>query len=370
MPQNSARVARDASTDFAAIPQGGRLVVPDVLRGFAIVAMLIAHAAPFIPNVPSAVHFLNSNFSAVASPLFALVMGMSAELVWRRGGKIGTTLLHQCLRGLFLVVLGVWMATWGSWVAVVLAYLGVLIIVGAPLLLARTPVVIGITILLFAISEPLLELARTWTWVYTAPAPVRDLMVWTFLGPQYRVVNLLPMFLIGAVLVRHGFRRDRLLWVLAVAAPLAFIARGLLEYFDIVRAQSGDYVDTLRDFGLVFVVYVCVVLAATVQRTGAKRFWGAVFTPLIACGQVALSLYLLHVGLIAAWNTSHGRPTENLWLGWAVIVPVMILVGWLWWRFVGTGPVEWVMGWLTGRPRKRTEHGVAVESQRDDRVAD
>ncbi|MDF2509662.1 MAG: hypothetical protein K0Q52_3521, partial [Microbacterium sp.] len=20
-----------------------------------------------------------------------------------------------------------------------------------------------------------------------------------------------------------------------------------------------------------------------------------------------------------------------------------------WWRFVGTGPVEWVMGWLTGR---------------------
>ncbi|CAN7415970.1 heparan-alpha-glucosaminide N-acetyltransferase domain-containing protein [Microbacterium maritypicum] len=92
----------------------GRLLVPDALRGFAIVAMLIAHAAPFVPNAPWAVQFITANFSSVASPLFALVMGMSAELVWRRGGPVGVTLLQQTLRGLFLIVLGVWMATWGS----------------------------------------------------------------------------------------------------------------------------------------------------------------------------------------------------------------------------------------------------------------
>lgn len=115
--------------------------------------------------------------------------------------------------------------------------------------------------------------------------------------------------------------------------------------------QSGDYLDTLKDFGLVFAVYVCVVLAATVHRQRSERFWGAIFIPLRASGQVALSLYVLHVGVIALWNNAYGRPTENFYPGWFVIVPGMIVVGWLWWRFVGTGPIEWVMGWITGRPK-------------------
>lgn len=327
-----------------------RLLIPDVLRGFAIIAMLIAHAAPFVPNVPWAVSFVTAQFSDVASPLFALVMGMSAELLWRRGGPVGRTLLQQMLRGLFLVALGVWMATWGSWVAIVLAYLGLLIIIGAPILLARTPVVIAVTAVLLLASQPLLDLARTWLWVYSAPLPVAEVMTWLFLGPQYRVVNLLPMFLIGGLLIRHGLQRDRLLWVLAVIAPLAYLAWGIGQRLGQVR--SGDYLDTLHDFGLVLAVYVVVVIAATVRRDGAQRFWGAIFVPLRACGQVALSLYLLHVALIAAWNNANGRPVENVYAGWIVIVPVMILVGWLWWRFIGTGPVEYVMGWITGRPKK------------------
>ena len=332
-----------------------RLLIPDILRGFAIIAMLIAHAASFVPNAPWAVHFATSMFSEVASPLFALVMGMSAELVWRRGGRVGTTLLQQVLRGLFLIVLGVWMATWGSWVAVILAYLGVLIILGAPILLARTPIVIAVAAVLLIVSQPLLSVARTWVWVYSAPAPVRELMTWMFLGPQYRVVNLLPMFLIGALLIRHGMKRDRLLWALAAAAPLAYVAWGIGQRLGTV--QSGDYLDTLKDLGLVFAVYVCVVLAATVRRERAERFWAAIFVPLRACGQVALSLYLLHVALIALWNNAYGRPADNFYPGWLVVVPGMILVGWLWWRFIGTGPVEWVMGWITGRPKSLRRAG-------------
>ncbi|MFB8189665.1 acyltransferase family protein [Microbacterium sp. NPDC055988] len=327
--------------------QAQRLLIPDVLRGVAIVAMVIAHANPFLPELPWAAKFVTAMFSDLASPLFALVMGMSAELVWRRGGRVRVTLLQQVIRGLFLIALGVWMAAWGSWVDVILAYLGVTIILGAPILLARTPVVIAVTAVLLLISQPLVGLARTWTWVYMAPAPVRDIMQWLLLGSHYRVLNLLPMFLIGALLIRHGLRRDRLLTALAIAAPFAYLTWGVGQRFGDV--QSGDYLDTLKDFALVFAVYVVVVFAATARRDGAKRFWSPIFVPLVACGQVALSLYLLHVGLIALWNNANGRPTENFWPGWFVIVPGMILVGWLWWRFVGTGPVEWVMGWLTGR---------------------
>ncbi|MHC9045977.1 acyltransferase family protein [Microbacterium saperdae] len=333
-------------------PAGARLVVPDVLRGIAIVAMLIAHAAPFVPSRPGAVSFVTSMFSEMASPLFALVMGLSAQLVWNRRPRVGVTLLQQTLRGLFLIALGVWMSTWGSWVAVILAYLGALIIIGAPILLARTPVVIAIAAVVLLVSQPLLAAARGWIWIYTAPEPVREVMYWIFLGPQYRVVNLLPFFLLGALLVRHGFRRDALLWTLAGIAPIAFLTWGVTAFTDLVPTQSGNYTDTARDIGLVLAVYVVVVLAATTRPGRARRFWDAIFVPLRACGQVALSLYVLHVGLIALWNNAYGLPVANAYLGWFVIVPGMMLVGWLWWRFIGTGPVEWVMGWITGRPKR------------------
>lgn len=329
-----------------------RMVVPDVLRGIAILAMVIAHAAPLVPDRPWVVSIVWSRFNALASPLFALVMGMAAEIVWRRGGRIPTTLLQQSIRGLVLIALGVWMATWGSWVDVILAYLGLLIIVGAPLLLAKTPVLIGLTAVLLVISQPLVEAARTWIWIYTAPTPIRDLMTWVFLGHNYRLVNLVPMFLIGALLLRAGFSRGRLLWVLAAFAPVAFIAWPVAERFLGVVVRPGDYLDTLKDLGLVFAVYVVVVLAATTTRESWKRFWSALFVPFVACGQVALSLYLLHVWLIALWNTNYGRPVDNAYLAWLVIVPGMMLVGWLWWRFVGTGPVEWLMGWVSGRRKQ------------------
>ncbi|MGW9268257.1 acyltransferase family protein [Microbacterium sp. NPDC055599] len=327
-----------------------RLRIPDVLRGIAIVAMLVAHAAVFLPVKPLPVTFVSSMLNELASPLFALVMGMSAQLLWTRGPRVPLTLLQQVVRGLFLIALGVWMSTWGSWVAIILGHLGVLLIVGAPLLLARTPWLIAIAATLLLLSDPLVRLTRGWLWAYTAPSPLHEVLEWVALSPSYRLLNLLPFFLAGALLIRHGLRRDGLLWAFAGVAVVAYLSWGVAAFTEFGGTDSGLLFDTLRDIGLVSATYVLVVLAAT-SRRGA-RFWNALFTPLVACGQVALSLYLLHVGLIALWNGAYGRPAENAWLGWLVIVPGMILVGWLWWRFVGTGPVEWAMGWVTGRRKQ------------------
>lgn len=333
-----------------------RLIVPDVLRGIAIVAMLVAHAAPFIPNVPWVVQFPTAQLNSLASPLFALVMGMSAQLFWDRGSGVRKTLLEQGIRAAILIVLGVWMASWGSWVAIILAYLGVLLIVGVPILLLRTPVVLTIAGVILLISQPLVTAARASVWLMSQPPAVREVAAWVLTGPSYRLVNLLPFFLVGAVLIRHGLRRDRLLLALGVVAAVAYMIPVIAERLMSGESASGDYLDTLHDVGLVFAAYVLIVLAATTRKEGARRFFDAVFVPLRACGQVALSLYLLHVGLIALWNNAYGRPVENAYVGWLVIVPGVILVGWLWWRFVGTGPVEWGMGWLTGR-RKPLRRG-------------
>ena len=325
-----------------------RLLIPDVLRGVAILAMLIAHAAPFLPDLPKVVLFIQGAINDVASPLFALVMGISAQLVWNRRAGVARTLLQQVWRGVILVVLGIWMATWGSWVAIVLQPLGLLLILGVPLLLLGTRMLIIAAAAIALLSQPLLMMARGATWVYTQPLIVQELANGLALGRSYRLINLLPFFLLGALLLRHGFRRDRLLWGMAVVAPVAFLGSMVVERFFAVRVQSGDYLDTLHDVGLVFAVYVVVVLMATARNDAFRMALG----PVGAWGQVALSLYVLHVGLIALWAGADGFPDENVPLGWILIVPGMVLLGWAWVRFIGTGPIEWLLGVVTLRPKR------------------
>lgn len=334
-------------------PAGARrLVVPDVLRGVAILAMLIAHAAPFLPEAPWALRFIVGNINDVASPLFALVMGMSAQLVWNRSRRAGITYGQQVLRGLVLIVLGVWMATWGSWVVIVLSYLGVLLIVGMPMLLLRTRYLAMLAVVLVVASDPINVWARQQIWVYMHGDAMREIVSWIALGSTYRLTNLLPFFLLGALLLRHGFRRDGVLWSMLIIAPLAYLVRPIGERILGWRPiVSGSYADTLHDIGLVFAVYVAVILVATVSGERARRWWEVVFVPFRAWGQVALSLYLLHVGMIAVWASNSGRPTENAYGGWILVVPVVAALGWVWWRLIGTGPLEWALGRLTGRPR-------------------
>lgn len=336
-----------------AAASAGRMLVPDVLRGIAIIAMLLAHAQVFLPDVPWALKFAVGNVNNLASPLFALVMGMSAQIVWNRGGSIWATLVRQWIRGVALIALGVWMATWGSWVAIVLQYLGLLLIVGVPILLLRTRWVVVIAAAVALVSQPVLELARTaMPWVYSQDWLVQELVTWTAYGRSYRLINLLPFFLLGALLLRHGFKRDRVLVVMAAIAPIAWLSYRVLPNLLGFDTRSGDWLDTLGDVGLVFAVYVVVVLAATVRRERTREGWVRVFAPLSAWGQLALSLYVLHVGLIVLWAREWGRPAENAYLGWVIVVLGSLAVAWLWWRFVGTGPVEWVLALVTGKPKK------------------
>ena len=331
-----------------------RLVAPDALRGLAILAMLTAHAAPFLPTMPWGVDFVRSNINDLASPLFALVMGMSAQLVWKRSATASATLLQQGIRGVILIVLGVWMADWGSWVAIVLQPLGMLLIVGVPLLLLGARASWVVTVLVVLISQPVVAAAREGAWWFFMQGPVAVAVAdWTINGAHYRLMNLLPFFLLGGLLIRRGLKRDRVMWAMLILAPVAYLPAAVVNAFNLGRVRTGDYLDTLHDAGLVFATYAVVVLVSTLNlRERGARIRNAVLMPLRAWGQLALSLYLLHVGVIALWNRAYGLPDYNIYLGWLLIVPGMCLVAWLWWRYVGTGPVEWLLGFATGRHKK------------------
>ncbi|MFT4050816.1 MAG: heparan-alpha-glucosaminide N-acetyltransferase domain-containing protein [Microbacterium sp.] len=342
---------RDSARLEPTATRNGREVVPDVLRAVAIVAMLIAHAAPAWGSMPGIVRTLTGNVSNLASPLFALVMGISAQLLLMRTPprRRGVATLQQAARGVVLIALGVWMQTWGTWVVIVLQYLGVLLIVGVPLVLLATRWVAVAAAAMFLLSDPV----NAWARGHVSPVGVwSEPMQWVVLGSSYRLTNLLPFFLLGILLARHGFRRDRATWAMLAIAPVPYLVRPLGErLLGWPDAVSGSYPDTLHDVGLVFAASGVVLLLAGVRTEPWQRVVRVSFSFLASVGQLALSLYLLHIGVLWLWSAVgwHRYPDDPLL--WGAVVVGTLAVGWLWWRFVGTGPVEWLMGAVTGRRR-------------------
>ncbi|QJU54564.1 DUF418 domain-containing protein [Herbiconiux sp. KACC 21604] len=339
--------------------QGDRVVVPDVARGFAIFAMLVAHAIPLVPQVPGAVRFLERQLNDVASPLFACVMGMATAIVIAKTRLephgVRAVIVQNVIRGCILVILGVWLQTWGSWIAIILSFLGIVLAIGTPLLLLPTKALIAVIAVIVVAGAPInafvLDVVEP---TMALPGSLGATFIdWVFLNPHYRVTNLLPWFLFGAVVFRIGFTSRRLAWTMLILAPLAwggdFVIR---RVFSVERGPSGSYLDTLHDTGLVLGALAAIMLLAAVRAEAPARVIRAVFVPFRAIGTVALSLYVLQVAIVA-WLARSGALTfsENNYAAWCLVVLAVPAAGILWWRFIGKGPIEWVIGFLSGRYR-------------------
>ena len=339
--------------------QADRVVVPDVARGFAIFAMLVAHAVPLLPQVPGAVRFLERQLNDVASPLFACVMGMATAIVLAKTRLdphgVRAVIVQNVIRGCILVVLGVWLQTWGSWIAIILSFLGIVLAIGTPLLLLPTKALVAVIAVVVVAGAPLNAFVTgvvepTMALPGSLGATFLD---WVFLNPHYRVTNLLPWFVDGAVGVRIGFSSRRLAWSMLMRAALAWGGDLLIRRrWSVERGPSGSYLDTLHDTGLVLGALAVIMLLATVRADAPARFIRDVFVPFRAIGTVALSLYVLQVAIVA-WLAKSGTLAlgENNYAAWILIVLAVPGAGILWWRFVGKGPIEWVIGFLSGRYR-------------------
>jgi len=344
--------------------QRDRYLVPDVARGVAILAMLIAHAGPLMSTQPAATAFLQGQLNDVASPLFATTMGAAAAIVLAKAGTASaqrTVILQNVIRGAILVLLGLLLATWGSWIAIVLSFLGIVLAIGTPLVLLGTRALMAVLAVVLVLGAPLndLMLAATGPLITGGErTPASFLLEWLFLSPHYRVTNLLPWFLFGALLFRIRFGGRRAGWILlAIAVPAWWIGplwRGATgEEF----SASGSYLDTLHDAGLVLGVLGVIMLLASLGGRRTSAVVRAVFLPFEAIGSISLSLYVFQVavvGWMSANGISFGTTDPVAWLVLVIGVPI---VGILWWRFVGKGPIEWLIGVLSGRYRLRRPVG-------------
>lgn len=330
---------------------------PDVLRGVAIIAMLIAHARRLVMHLPAWWDPIIGRINDVASPLFATVMGMAAAIMLASSASRRSVVWHNTVRGIVLIALAIWLAEWGSWIAIVLGQLGLVLWLGTPLLLLGTRAVAAIAVALTLVAAWLNqwvarsvspELLYEWT-------PAGIAVQWFFTNGNYRFTNLLPYFLFGAILVSIGFARNpdrRRSGILLGIGLLAQVVGTVWRNASEVGPPSGSNPDTMHEAGLVLIVLGVFGLVAAAQNPWIE----SALAPVRTVGTVALSVYVFQIALVGWMNTSWNLDyTRNHWFAWTVLVVGVIAVGWVWARFVGRGPIEWFIGLVSGRylPRRR-----------------
>ena len=289
----------------------------------------------------------------VASPLFAVAMGMGAAIMVQRAGSQRETMIHNVIRSLLIVALGWWLSTWDTWVAIVLEQLGLTLLIGTFLLRLPRRWVAILAVVLAVAADPV----NAWVANHAPEAafapqgPIGWLERLFFTDIHYRVTNLLPMFLLGATIYYSGWVRSpgrrSCLAMIVGGVLLNGLGSRWLSSQTVVR--SGSIPDTIADLGLVLVALGVVGLAA-----GVKQLQG-VLREISLIGTVALSLYVLQVAIVALMAGDGGRPPavsrEMGLLLTGILVIAVPLVAWAWSRWVGRGPIEEAIGRLSGRYR-------------------
>jgi uncharacterized membrane protein YeiB len=343
-----------------------RVPLLDVVRGVAILCMLIAHGMPFLVSVtlPESVLLLTSSVNRVASPLFGFAMGAAAALVWSRP-EVAREPVRRVLvdvgRGVVVYAIGVLVVELNTWVAVVLHVLGVLMIIGIPVAALaghairrreagdQTAVRLlgALTVALFAVAPALTAALAPERLSNGTTGGVAEIWAALMAGTSYRAVSLLPFFALGALVAACGLlARPRALAIVAGALGGALLVVVLATGGFGGTVVSGDLSDQTSDLTLVALV-VCAVAAAVAfgGRTAAP-----VRSALADLGAIALSAYVLQLVVLRPLMDWQGWLTSPA-LAWVSLVALVVVpsVAMIWWRrTLGPGPAERLVALVTG----------------------
>ncbi|MFT3888051.1 MAG: acyltransferase family protein [Arachnia sp.] len=347
-----------------------RVYALDAIRGFAIVAMVIAHTAPFIRStVGRVVTYPEAILNDVAAPLFAMLIGATMALTT---GRIGADpaakrsyRIQTAIRAAILIGLGLLLDLVFSGVHIVLDVLGVTMLAALPFLFlrSRTLLVLGSVLLLagplfVAAFRALVAAQPDW---FFPPNVLTKIVSWIALDQSYRLVGLLPLFLIGIVLGRSLIDKRRLpVPAMVTAAVLVF---GAAEAWRFLGGPGtdvrGGYYEVLRDCAMAVGAFAVIAYLTDLASSRVQAVARRLMAPLAVQGTMALSIYVLHVVVLMALYNDVVAPgfamaalAGTTKAGWLVQIG-LVLFCWLfalaWRRWLGVGPIERLMGVVTGR---------------------
>jgi uncharacterized protein len=378
-------------------PEEGRIYVLDVLRGFAILGILIANitsfatpafATQFGPSVPNRNHaewlfdaftlaFVNGKFRSILAVLFGIGLWMqyerrSAAGTWPRSylKRTGLLLLLGLLHG-YLIWYGDILALYALVAAMTMIFVKAkdqtlwwLIVVLAANAFLTSIVLLPVMLKWFGGNEAReWDLGQAWS-IFTAAGETAVFQAGTWfqqLGCRaiyYTIVlveNLvlgpliLPLFIFGVLLARREvlqnpsghplYRKWCLILGFGVGLPLSLL--GFIPMSP--RAAESVQVAFETFVGPLLSLGYTMALAVLVEKARFELLTGL----LAKVGRVALSAYLLQslacTFVFYSWGLGYFGKLQPM--GWiAVIVAVWALnvvsaVAWL--RFFKLGPVEW-----------------------------
>ncbi len=110
--------------------------------------------------------------------------------------------------------------------------------------------------------------------------------------------------------------------------------------------------ETLGNVGVGAVVVAAMLMLTALARPAVRRVAGAVLSPVIAMGAMPLSIYTIHLVVIAlAIRVEDGVPTDDSWELVIGLIVGSMAFAWLWRRYLGRGPLEQLLRRASGRDR-------------------
>lgn len=341
------------------MPRGGfetgRVFGPDLARGIALLGMFAAHVAFEGPE-----HFYDGR-SAI---LFATVAGVSLGLLTggaerapreRRNGLRAAI----ALRALVLIVIGVLLTELvDPPLAVILDYYGFAFLLLIPVLFAPRWVLAIVAAVIAALAPPVV----LWLRDQTDPAGIPDALVslanWGVYG-VYPMAIWLVFPLAGLICVRSDLtRRATQLVMIGAGIGSALLGYGAAALIPgaTAEAHSGSWAEVVGSGGVaIAIIGLATLLGDLPGRAGRGiRF---VLYPVAAAGGMALSIYTAHAIALALVRDAVSAGSDR-WTYPDAVLPVLIVsalvVGTLWRRFLGAGPLERLLRLLSGlvQPRR------------------
>ncbi|MGP5415099.1 hypothetical protein [Brachybacterium paraconglomeratum] len=303
----------------------------DWARGAAYVLMVIAHVAP--GDGPARI-LLVSEF--LTAPLFALLIGVGAQLGWSTSGEHGWRyVLREAVRAALVIALGLLLMQSAASVLIVLVHLGVLMLLCLPLVRLRTTplAVVAVLALVLALAVPGLYRSLTGGHAVAPSAPESDAFL-TVLGliggtGGYRMTGLLLCAVLGMLAIRALQSAKAAWWRGALASAGAFavmlallVAPNLLGLYE-VHAYDGTPSEQIgvASGALGVLLTMWAAQASPLGRALPSR----VAQLLAAPGQAALTLYALQILVLHIYQVNNPLVRDDHW--WMLAILVVLGVG-------------------------------------------
>jgi hypothetical protein len=340
------------------LPSGRRDLRVDAVRGVALVSMYLAHCAPTYGATRLLVVTEYATY-----PLFALLVGVGAELGSRSSGR--RWWVGPLVRGAVLLVAAEVLDGLYAQVYIVLAFLGVLTWLSAPFARTSSVVVGGVGLVALGIAPILNGFAGDWTATgFPGGATGVDLAEFLvvggpgFAGP-YQLASMVFFAAVGILLTRHLLPRpegdDRLLIGIGLACGLAAGAWLGLHEAGLFAMRAYDVTYVVLVFDAVLVLAITLLVTAVAGRVHAFA------VPLAAMGGMSLTLYSLQILWLDADLRVFEHANDDTWRNVAVLVlgSLAFALGWRalvrpepWHRGPIEGPVGLVVARLTREPAR------------------